>query len=206
MPHNIDLSKPLLEQKTVREMLGLSLTENTPKVSLDDLIKVAVHIIKTELADCNCDESELGSLKLEYTLPHPNKPNLVETSVLHWRQQPLEKIPDTQPKGEVGKLPDGGSETELQKFSAQKSSGKFMNRLAGRINEAVFAAQPSALESSISWELQSMLTLDLNPDEKLGGYDTEKCPKQYSVLNRSTNAWVRCISGVEPGTQIRRPD
>ena len=200
MPHTIDLSKPLLEQKTVREMLGLSMTEETPKIGLDDLIKVAVHLVKTELADCNCDEDELISLELEYTLPHPTKPKLVESSFLQWKQRSPDQIPATQ-SDEI--KADEAIEIAPPSAVSQKPSEEFLSRLAERMNEAVFAVRPGAFKSSTSWQFRIEAAQGVRPVH----CGCERCNqgngKFWCLVNTSDGSAAGC--GGLCGSDVHRP-
>jgi hypothetical protein len=89
MESSINLDQPFLEQQFVRELLYLTTEELSPKVRLDDLLKVARVAICTELLRCGCAESDLTGLSLGYTVSNPQDETLQKTYSVDWKLPPV---------------------------------------------------------------------------------------------------------------------
>ena len=156
MSYTVNLDEPLLGQQAVRELLNLSPEQTSLKVSTEDLIKIAVRLIKTELTNCNCDEDELLGLRVEYTMPHPiDGQKLGETYALEWKS--LSHLEVSQIENAETELHEELPEAESNQVPSLNLpiSSEFLARTAQRLSEMLVTAWgENVRKSSISWQFR----------------------------------------------------
>jgi len=156
MPCNISLNQPFLEQQSVQEMLSLPSEKADPKVSLEEWIKIAVMLIKAELADCDYDEDELLSFRLAYAVPHPTKADVKEIYDTEWKTSQTQSV-QASAKGVESESLHDAVEGEPEDFNQTLPvSPEFLERLVQRLHEGIFATLPGLTgESIVSWDFKS---------------------------------------------------
>jgi hypothetical protein len=198
MPCNISLDSPILDQQSVREMLNLPLEEKIAKVSLEDLMQVALKLIKSELVDCGYGEDELHTLRIAYTAKSSVNQENQEDYVLEWRSGSQQV--NLEPQEAVTSLPDNAIESKEGQEEMDQSlpiSPAFLRQAAFRVNEAIGTSFPDRIEKSrLSWrfnrepELSSTEYRDCTvPDPKC---DLGNGIKKVTIKNKADGSYVRC--------------
>lgn len=166
MSHNISLDQPLLEQESVREILNLPTEDVNPKVSLEDILKIARSAIQFELVNCERASTELLGLRV-YCTSHGSS-DYGEALSIEWGQlmEELENIGDS----------DATDTPSIQ----LPIESKFLGNLGGRLEE---------MSTKTSSELAdiSMLTR-FSPSATLG---VGNCDKDGYI--KGSNPKVSCV-------------
>lgn len=197
MPCNISLDSPLLEQQSVREMLSFPVEENAPKASLEDLIKIAAILIKSELVDCGCDENELLSLRLQYEVRPSIDQETKEVYMLEWK--PLHQVQALQVENVDTELIDESAEVEGNQEVLNQDlpvSFNFLRKASLRLDEAINNTLQGQLQtSSLSWRFNS--SSPLKPGEQ-----SDHCKNSHPncIKEQGTQETIRKI---EDGTFVR---
>jgi hypothetical protein len=84
MSGNISLAQPLIEQESVREILNLPTEDVNPKVSLEDILKIAQSAVQSELVNRGRAPAELLGLRV-YCASHESS-DYREAPSIEWGQ------------------------------------------------------------------------------------------------------------------------
>jgi hypothetical protein len=123
MSNDITLEQPLLKQQAVKDLLSLNsiLEDINLQVSLRDTIKLARHILESELVKCGCEPAELVGLRVNYTA-YGETNSQEEILSIEW-ERVLDKLEEDKPTG------SSPSSTKLPIQS------QFLSDLGGRLKE-----------------------------------------------------------------------
>jgi len=206
MPCNISLNQPLLEQQSVQEMLNFSSEEANLRVSLEDWIKIAVKLIKAELADCDCDEEELLSFRLECMAPHPTQLDAKEVHAMEWKPSQLQAFQAGTTETEEELHRDTiEAEPEEDFNQTLPVSPDFLRHLAQRLDEGIFTTFPNlTIGTRASWDFR-VLSQNRQPGEIYSCDGKCKTGNDTSFTVYKDGKKVRC-EGFCGSTSERRRD
>jgi hypothetical protein len=152
MPRNISLDQPLLEQQSVREMLNLRPEEVNPKVSSEDLLKIARTVIQDELIRCECDEKELLGLRIEYKTSKNSDSQTQEEFSTSWNALSSSLNSEMRiMESEVQNVEDA-QELAVQPLPI---SSEFLGHLATRVNDVLVDTLPRIELTNLFWNFVS---------------------------------------------------
>jgi hypothetical protein len=162
MSGNISLEQPFLEQESVREILNLPTEDVSPKVGLEDILKIAQSAIQSELVNCGRAPTELIGLRV-YCTSHESS---------DYREAPSSEW------GQLIKEPENISASDAKDTPSIQLpiASKFLGDLGGRLAEMSTKTSSDLANVSMLLSFSPSTTLGVGNCDK-DGYIKGSRPK-----------------------------